>query len=304
MPPVTKSVRRHLMASTPAVVALLALALTATHSALTPPAAGAHDDSGQLRLDSMSTIRESADVAIEGDQITILTSGDIVFVDYSNRLPGSSPEIHFGQMTEADTCSFEMPYYSPANKEIVVEERELATDFANCIMITEVGERTLSEVRELDALHGDDELNLPVDQAAEEESSQPQATLSAFHRARYRDPAFLTVNSVTNFVTWRYSGGCVNSSSHSRDYSFLSLSGWSVTSIETLTGRDCSRAWTNVWAEFSNTSFCVTNPTTRVSYHPNRINGYSNGTYLGTALHSATGGCSSWLTYSSQHGFY
>lgn len=254
-----------------------------------------------LTVGTVHALMAQADPVHVGDGKSVLAKGDMVFFKADIVWEESVLKEHHGKKAADGSCVFTIPFESPADQDVVIQERELARDNGTCVVVTEEGETTLQAVREEDARRGDEPLELPTATTSGHASA---ASSGAWHRARHQDPLYLTVNSVTNMVRWSYSGSCVTSSTHDRNYFYLSSTGWNLESISTSPGRSCGSAWTYVTAKFYNGSFCISNPTTRVSYHPNRIIGYPNGTYSGSATYTATGGCSSWLDYNAQHGNY
>lgn len=126
------------------------------------------------------------------------------------------------------------------------------------------------------------------------------ATKTNFHRTKWVDPVNLQVNKVETEMTYNYDGTSVTSYTSRDRREWLSLTGWSETShnlSHSFVGGRNARAETQ--STMSNSSFCIGQPTTNVYYNTNNLTVYFNGSAAGGVSTYASGGCSSWLSYSS-----
>lgn len=174
-----------------------------------------------------------------------------------------------------------------------MEEREVANNTRNCVMVTEVGE----QVNTADDAAGYEFLVEEAMMTTATEEVQPTraaASASAWHKTYYEDPPGIDVNSATTNVSWSWNGSCVTDSwDHYTTYGWFEQSGWRKDWSSTTAWQGCSYARTTSNSHFFNGAFCV-GIDTHTEYVPNQIKGEENGYYTMTWDANKWGGCN-WL---------
>lgn len=280
---------RHNRLSGAAVGCVAAVALVATPSAAT-----------------------DSDVIADTDNVTVTRDGDWITRQYQEDLADSTERRYAGIKTEQGCVYSGSETVDPDKIDGVVEEREIAHNEAQCILVTEVGVQSAADISNPDELTTITEEGTEVsteEGAMAGRQATPQAgptarlaSRSAWHRTYYEDPFAIDVNAVKTNVTWSYNGSCVTSASgQTASYSYFHTSGWSIDWKATTKGRTCSSGWTKGRAQFFNGIFCAGGDT-YTKYDPNRINGQENGTYTMNWTVNKWGACNSWLSFHRTHG--
>ena len=245
-----------------------------------------------------------SDIIADTDNVTVIQDGDWVTRDYQQELADPTQRRYAGAKTEHGCVYTGSETVDPDKIDGIVEEREIAHNEAQCILVTEVGIQTTpdtanpvgstttteegTEIGRQDALHAGPTAQL--------------ASRSAWHRTYYEDPPGIDVTAVKTNVSWNYNGSCVTSAwGQTASYSYFNTSGWSIDWKSTTKGRTCSSGWTKARAQFFNGIFCAGGDTW-TKYDPNRINGQENGTYTMNWSANKWGACSSWLSFHRTHG--
>jgi hypothetical protein len=117
------------------------------------------------------------------------------------------------------------------------------------------------------------------------QTDQALATIQSagFLKTWWIDPINITVNSVQNSTTWRWSGAghCVTGILGGQTLTWFSPSGWSLVSDSWQNTFNCSATTSASTVLYRNGIFCAFF-TTWASYNPNKVQGLQNGTLLGT----------------------
>ncbi|HXO38090.1 MAG TPA: hypothetical protein VN872_05610 [Candidatus Acidoferrum sp.] len=119
-------------------------------------------------------------------------------------------------------------------------------------------------------------------------TAQPDLALATIQSAGFLktwwiDPISITVNSVQNSTTWRWSGAghCVTGILGGQTLTWFSPSGWSLVSDSWQNTFNCSATTSASTVLYRNGIFCAFF-TTWASYNPNKVQGLQNGTLFGT----------------------
>jgi phage major head subunit gpT-like protein len=112
----------------------------------------------------------------------------------------------------------------------------------------------------------------------------PQVVQSAgFLKTWWIDPINITVNSVENSTTWRWSGTghCVTGILGGQILTWFTGSGWVLVSDSWQNTFNCSETTSASTVLYKNGIFCAFF-STFARYAPNKVNGLQNGTLVGT----------------------
>lgn len=256
-----------------------------------------------------AALDDSGAVVASSPHVTIRKDGDWTRYAHSSDLEDVDWRTYQGERTERGGCRYSGEETATPTGD-VIEEREVANNSRDCTLVTEIGTSSQDSERADD--HGQEGYEESSEEAqptrdagpvAEGDGFGALATYSAWHRTRYRDPVFLTVNRATTNVTWTSNGSCVTGSSgQTTDYYWLSGSGWSKDSSSTTSSRNCSGATTISNSEFVNGTFCVGGADTHTEYTPNTIKGQPSGNYHMTWSVDKSGGCDWMLHFNRGHG--
>jgi hypothetical protein len=255
--------------------------------------------------------RSAPRVLVSTDNVQITKSGDWIYFDYADKLGSAAQKTYVGKQ-DAEGCSFAGSETAelPADFEGVIEEREIARNSTDCIMITEEGLNQDPDLRaQLLAESGQAETETAIEEAdpvaidgsARAAVEAASATRGAIHITFYEDPPGLTVNEAQARLQWRYNGSCVTDSwDHVGVFHWLSGSGWKKDSSSVTASRSCAYAETLTNSRFTNNIFCLTIDT-HTRYTPNRIRGQENGSYTMYWDADAWGGCNWLLSFHRYH---
>ena len=278
----------------PILVAAAVVALSGTTAnAATPSLTGSGWDEDSVF---------SGDVLADTDVMTVREGNGWVSFEYKDELAESEHRVHEGK-PERGGCAFSGSRTITPGTGVISVEREIATNVSDCIMVTEVGLASETDLAYGESEGFEEHAETPAPSLETNTTRAVTANASAWHRTRYIDPPGLTVTRTTTNVSWTYSGGCVTGSSgHTADYYWLGPTGWVKTGSNIWSARDCASALTGDYSYYENSVFCVGQPTTYTYYTPNRIFGNSNGTSTPSWSTWKDGGCNSWLTFQSHSG--
>lgn len=241
-------------------------------------------------------------ILASSDHVVVTAKGGWILYDFSDEVKFSESRSYSGTSDGSSGCVFtgqEAFVPESSTRGMTVHEREVATDLAHCVMVTE---RWMDENPDV----------APEPLASEEvdtvgsspDYSTAAASRSAWHRTRYEDIAGLEVNWSRVHVSWTYTGTCVTSSwGHYTDYWWQGLTGWVKASSSTTSGRSCAEARTTSNSLFVNYPFCVPTMATFTSFTPNEVRGRYNGAYIMNWSASKSGDCSSLLYFYRTHGY-
>lgn len=280
-------------------ITVAGLLLAATLFA-TAPSAAAEDGPGAGGWDTDVAVGA---IMAETDYVTIREGDGWTSFEYRDALSNAERRLHEGKR-DGDVCVFSGSRTVSGESGTVSVEREIATNISSCLMVTEVGEIDALAVDSLEQEGGLEAQEVAVPITSDDVGQVAAlASRSVWHRTRYVDPPGITVTRATTNVTWNYSGGCVTSSSgHVTNCYWAAATGWSKTSSGTTSSRNCAGATTRSNSYFSNSFFCIGNPTAYTQFTPNSIRGNPNGTFTANWSASKSGGCSSWLSFHSHTG--
>jgi len=106
---------------------------------------------------------------------------------------------------------------------------------------------------------------------------------AGFLKTWWIDPINITVNSVQNSTTWRWSGTgtCVTGILGGQSLTWFTGSGWFLASDSWQNTFNCSATTSASTVHYQNNIFCAFF-TTFAQYNPNKVNGLQNGTLVGT----------------------
>lgn len=189
-----------------------------------------------------------------------------------------------------------------------VEGREIAVNPTTCQMIFEVGTPSPNEITQsgLQSRSGGGQSNFGSGQSIS--GSADRGTLPALRAAAtvhsagywqtwYRDPVYITVNSVLDETDWNWNGASVLPPVYGNySLSWFTPSGWQL----------ISNNWTNIYNSsysesysyvlYHNPGFCLGNYTD-ANYEPNLVAGEANGTLFGYTFSVLSGYCTYLLSF-------
>lgn len=128
----------------------------------------------------------------------------------------------------------------------------------------------------------------------------PAAAATTTHSAGYlnswfRDPAYITVNSVRDSTDWRWNRTCVNSPVYG-SYHYTWFAGWVKEGNNWQNSYTCYQSTSSSYVHFHDGAFCAFTDT-EVYYNRNTVHGRYNGYLVGTVNWSKTGHCSGLLSF-------
>lgn len=174
----------------------------------------------------------------------------------------------------------------------VYMDRAVAENLSTCQLTLESGSIEREKVADLLA-----DVDLPGIGSGGGMAQAASSSKTAWVKHGYEDPPGLDVNWTKANVSWSYDGNCVNNSwNHTGSSYHLWVTGWTRDYINWNQFTNCSYARTQVNAQFHNSGFCFSQPTTYTKYHSTRIYGYWNGTYGYNNTSSKWGGCTNLLS--------
>lgn len=242
--------------------------------------------------------------SIEGD-VTQLESvnqfnGEKVNSDFSPRLQNIQYYIVQGKFDkEHSAYKYDYTITKPEGVKEMIVATPYAYDKEQNQMLLEVGTTlTLDELgqaeKEMDSITSTSDFMTRYSSY----NNVIQAKRNASFKTIWRDPIKLAVNSVDTKMSYNVSGGKVTSYTATSNRSWLTASGWSEASHSLNHRFVTGGAEAKTYARMQNSKFCVGQPTTYVYYNTNNLFVGSAG-ISGNVNTYASGGCSSWLSYSS-----
>lgn len=215
-------------------------------------------------------------------------------------LPGAETRIQKGQIKAGEECLFDdtgggSP--TPGGQKITISA-ELWFDPSSCLremaratyLASDVPARTLAAFPEARSAI------LSAD-AIKPTAFAPTASYSGRAQSNIHDPVYISVNYSGSEVNWVASSSCVTSYNSTGFTGYFPLSGWVKTyENKSQKNRTCESAWQNTIAYFSNSVFCVGDPTTKAYHYATRFDGKPAGKYSWSVQTQKSGGCSGLLT--------
>jgi hypothetical protein len=123
------------------------------------------------------------------------------------------------------------------------------------------------------------------DAAANDPLNEPLTTTQSagYLKTWWTDPVHITVNSVQDSTTWKWSGTghCVKGISGGYVLTWFRPSGWRLLSNSWNNSYNCTETTTASRVLYKNSVFCAFDPTYAL-YNPNMVNGRQNGDLVGT----------------------
>ncbi|TVZ76107.1 hypothetical protein FB379_14115 [Aeribacillus composti] len=153
---------------------------------------------------------------------------------------------------------------------------------------------------ENEGVSGRTDFEKQVDQLGKMEARVPEFKGQFESFEKWVDPINLQVNKVETEMAFNYNGSSVTSCTARDRREWLTETGWSESShnlSHAFVGGRNAQAKTK--STMRNSAFCVGQPATYVYYNTNNITVYYNGSASGNVSTYASGGCSSWLSYST-----
>lgn len=215
-----------------------------------------------------------------GGAVSVDAHGAVKYQFDADDLPGAVLRTVYGTKLNDSSCHFEFSGSGEKDEVLVTREVEFRPDDCT-IVLAEARYRAGSALasRFVGASAGG------ADPLAEPLAAKPLRTVV---EVAHVDPVGVLVNSATSGQVW------TNSSvrSYINNTYMLQASGW-YRSYYSGYGH---RRTTYTSATFRNNKFCVTNPTTKVTYSRAKFTTYSNGKYDYSHSTQKSGSCSSWLS--------
>lgn len=209
-------------------------------------------------------------------EVPTLEGPNVVWYEQDVQFASSTLRIRDGERTPGGGCLISGRNVLPPGQEAIVEV-ELAYDPDSCRSLTRVGvpaERTASG--------GADGGETASDTSGGTFGAGATAPASTYGRwtatasSYYEDPPQLDVNKVTNIIEWEPDGSCavaVNPYGAWSETTWRTGTGWSQEQKSHYHNATCSSVWSETWAKFKNTLFCIPWEDTFTWYQPNRVEG-------------------------------
>lgn len=241
-------------------------------------------------------------ILAQTDSVVITKNGEWIYYEHTDELGNAEQRTYEGQHDLDGGCTFSGSETVVSETAEVIEEREIAANLDDCIVVTEIGTQpTPGEDEPPDGIATETEQESDYGMGDDDGGVGIMATTGAWHRTYFTEPAGLYVTSAKTTVRWTYSGGCVTSAwDRNAYYNWRSGTGWQKLQSDTTRARICSYARTTSNSYFANLVFCP--PVTGTDYIPNRIRGLSNGAYDMYWVWRKHGSCTGLLTFRRQHG--
>lgn len=204
---------------------------------------------------------------------------------------------------EHETYVYDYTIYKTADEQRAVTATPISYNETENTLLIEVGASELIEdlIDYEGATTASTQSKTMYNDYLDTESFSIMSTKSAGYRTRWVDPIRIAVNQVDTKLTFSYNGSKVTSYTASDNRTWLTASGWSEYSHTFAHSYITNgvNAQARTYAHMRNSAFCVGQPTTNVYYDWNNLSAFHDGRTSGHVYTRATGGCSSWLSYSS-----
>jgi hypothetical protein len=207
---------------------------------------------------------------------------------------GATRRVVTGSRLPNGGCTFPLTLHRAAGA-AAVSVHELAYDPSACLSLVAIGGVTAAAALPTGTIDA-------AVRAVGPRGVQAAAVTSNWH-AWFQDPPGIHVNDVTNGATWSPNATCAfpagSTASFSRNYQWLTATGWSLQDNNWQTSAACSGVVSSSQAHFHNTPFCAFLPTDTY-YNRNVLTGLAGGGSTGSTTYSKSGACAGLLSFHAQ----
>lgn len=265
-----------------AFVAVVSLSLMASFPQVdSPPQVEAHAEDERV-------------VLVEGPDLRIAQDGRWVRYEHLQELASVETLTYYGESTDDGGCIYSGEDVVQPTGKVILEEREIAQDHANCIMVTEIGEPSDERAAELRQEVLDD-----VSEVGSGDNFAPLAEKTAWQKTVHRDPLLLEVSGSRVSLRFNYNGSCATRLGYGVTLIRLAATGWVLNSSTTSRQDLCSEVHVQNHSSFMNAGFCyalIGVHSGTVTTYMNRVRGLPNG-YVGYNWTTSKSGLCSYLLH-------